>query len=809
MTKTALGNGVRVLIKWSAMIVGGIALLLILIIGDRYMGMRLSPPVIDGAFSVDTINDIVDVIRDEHAIPHIFGQSEEDVYFGLGVAHAQDRLWQMEFSRRIGQGRLSEILGKSSLSLDVFFRTLNFKSSIETSLPRLSARVRRVLAAYAEGVNFIINDRSKPLPPEFLLLFHRPEPWTPSDSLLIVKVLSVGLSTNMFDEIERAQLVQSMNEQQIAEFFPPYPGDNAITLPDFADLYDQTFFNLDQASIFEPYKRGASNSWVVNGRHTKTGAALLANDPHLELAAPSIWYLAHLALPGGNVMGATIAGFPSIILGRNERISWGFTNTGADTQDLFVERLNPDNPDEYLTPDGYVSFDTREEHIGIRFAPDQKLVVRKTRHGPVLPQGWRGSERFLDDGYVLALQWTALEDDDRTAEAAIRVVDAANWDEALKALRFHHSPMQNIVYADIDGNIGFIAPARVPIRKPENDLKGLMPAPGWDARYDWDGYIPFEDLPLQYNPSSGRIVTANHKIVPDDYPYFITSQWQPPFRARRISDLLTGIDRHDVSSFMTMQRDEISQLALDILPLMLKADATTDEVRRALEKLRLWNGDMDENSAEPLLFVAWYRELARSVYADELAASFRRHWSFKPIFMQHVLSGETNQQWCDNIRTDNRESCELILGQALKSALDQLYQDHGADMSTWRWGESHKAVHAHGLFGSISYLTDIFNLEIPTGGGFYTINRGGHWFSRSKPFTNIHGSSYRAIYDMAAFENSFFMQSTGQSGNIFSPYYDQFINSWAQVDYVPMIVERSSIENKALGTLRLSPESSR
>lgn len=805
---TAPGNGVRALVKRSAMIVGGIGLLMVLIVGDRYMGMLLSLPVMDGTFHVDTVNDIVDVIRDEHAIPHIFGQSEEDIYFGLGVAHAQDRLWQMEFTRRIGQGRLSEILGKRSLGLDIFFRTLNFGSSIDASLPRLSAPVRRVLAAYADGVNFIINDGSKPLPPEFLLLFHRPEPWTPADSLLIIKVMSVGLSTNMFHEIERAQLVQFMNEKQIAEFFPPYPGDEAIKLPDFADLYGRTFFKLDQASLFEPHKRGASNSWVVNGRHTNTGAALLANDPHLELAAPSIWYLAHLALPGGNVMGATIAGFPSIILGRNERISWGFTNTGADTQDLFVEKLNPDNPNEYLTPDGYVPFDTREERITIRFARDQNLLVRETRHGPVLPQSWRGSDQILDDGYVLALQWTALQDDDLTAEAAIRLADAGNWAEALDALQFYHSPMQNIIYADIDGNIGFIAPARVPIRKPENNLKGLMPAPGWDARYDWAGYIPFEDLPQQYNPSSGRIVTANDKIVPDDYPYFITSQWQPPFRARRISQLLTGIDRHDVSSFMAMQRDEISLLALDILPLMLNAEAATDEVRQALDLLRFWNGDMDGDSAEPLVFVAWYRELARLVYADELGASFQRHWSFKPIFMQQVLNSETDQQWCDDIQTADRESCEFILGQALERALDQLYQDHGADMSAWRWGESHKAVHGHGLFGSISVLSGIFNLEISTGGGFYTINRGGHWFSRTRPFANIHGSSYRAIYDMADFENSFFMQSTGQSGNVFSAHYDQFIDSWARVDYVPMIVKRSTIEKNALGMLRFSPLSS-
>jgi penicillin amidase len=769
--------------------------------------MRLSLPQLDGRFETDGLSAPVEVIRDANGVPHIYGETDVDVFFGLGVAHAQDRLWQMEFTRRVAQGRLSEILGNSTVSLDEFFRTLNFERYAEASLSKLPPTSRKLFDAYAAGINSIIQSTSWSWPPEFVLLFHRPEPWAAADSLLVTKMVSMGLSTNMFQEMRRAHLMDQLTLDQILQFFPAYPDDDPITLSRF-DAPNRGKV-ASSAPIEFPYEtaKGASNNWVVDGTRTTSGKPLLANDPHLELSAPSIWYLAHLALPSGNVIGGTVAGIPAVIVGRNDRIAWGFTNTGADTQDLYVERLNPDNPSEYQTPTGFVPFDIREETMRVRFGADKIIRVRETRHGPVLPETWGGSNRiYPPESYALALQWTALDEDDLTAQAGLTVMTAQNWDEFIEAAKSFHQPMQNILYADIDGNIGFIAPARVPIRKPENEFRGLLPIPGWDETYDWADFVPFNELPQLLNPERHLIVTANNRIVPPDYPYLLTAQWEPGLRARRIeSELIAGIP-HDVASFQKLQADEVSQLALDLLPTLVTARPQSAAGRQAFDLLLGWDGTMAANDARPLIFVGWYKELAKQIYADELGPLFRSHWSFKPQFLQHVLRKVGGREaWCDDVSTEPIEICEHLLGISLDAAMHDLQGTYGSDIKTWTWGDAHLAIHAHSPFENFPILNDIFNIEIPTGGGFYTVNRGGHWFSSSRPFANIHGSGYRAIYEFSDLDQSLYIQATGQSGNLFSEFYDNLTDHWARVDYLTMSTERSVIEREATARLTLIP----
>ena len=792
---------------WTLRFLGLCCLFIFLLAGDRYMAMKLSLPELNGAHTVKGLTASVSIIRDKNGIPHITGETQADALFGLGYAHAQDRLWQMETTRLIANGRLSEVLGSTSIPIDIYFRTLNFAGHVAASYPKLSSKTKGLLEAYTNGINAFLDSDDLKLPPEFLLLFHRPEAWQPADSLLVIKMMSVGLSTNMGAEISRALLSQQLTTAQLTDFYPPYPGDTPIILPQIiGDLYGTEPVHHLASSLPKMPITGASNNWVIDGRHTASGKPLLANDPHLELTAPSIWYLAHLQWPGGNVIGSTIAGLPLIVLGRNERIAWGFTNTGADVQDLYVEKVNPSDENEYLTPDGYVPFEIRDESIKVRFGRDLQLKLRRTRHGPVLSDHSSRVGNVTAEGHVIALEWTALTDDDRTIEAGLHIMEAANFSDFESALSSYSVPMQNIVYADIDGNIGFIAPAFLPIRSAENDLYGLIPAPGWLAKYDWQGVVPFEQLPRQYNPASGRIVTANQKIVPDDYPHFITSHWQPPLRAKRISQLLEKTARHDTRSFESIQADEVSDLARTLLPQLLHAAPISSDGQWALALLRHWDGDMNQSLSEPLLFTAWYRALTRLIYADELGTFFPSYWGFRPIFMKSVLDPNTTQSvWCDNIETASQENCSSIIANALDEAMADLRARYGDDRSNWIWGNAHKALHRHQILGQIPFLKNLFNIAVETGGGFYTINRGGHWFNSADPFTNIHGSGYRAIYDLSDLDQSVFIQTTGQSGNAFSPFYKSYVEDWARVAYVSMTTNSAAYSKDAVGHLTLEP----
>ncbi len=794
-------------IKFIGLFAGALVCLILVVSLERFAAMRLSLPELNGQMPVRGIQAQVDILRDAEAVPHIYGETSEDVFFGLGVVHAQDRLWQMEASRRLAQGRLSEILGNSTVDIDEYFRTLNFTKYAEASFAKLSPKSRYYFEAYAAGVNSIIESAQWSQPPEFILLFHRPEPWTAADSLLITKMMSVGLSTNMVHEIRRLQLLDQLTPEQILQFFPAYPDSDPITMSSLVP----SGRNADASGPPEDFPfestKGASNNWVVDGSRTKSGKPLLANDPHLELTAPSVWYLAHLALPTGNVVGGTIAGIPAVIVGRNDHIAWGFTNTGADTQDLFVERLNPDNPSEYETPEGFAPFNEREETIRVRFGSDVTRTIRESRHGPVLPQNWGGfNQIYAPQDYALAVQWTALDENDLTAEAGLQVMTARNWDEFIEAARLFHQPMQNIVYGDVDGNIGFIAPASVPIRKPGNDLRGLFPAPGWEDAYNWAGFVSFDELPKLYNPDRHMIVTANNRIVPPEYPYLITARWEPGLRARRIEAALIDGNPHDLASFKKLQADDVSQLALDLMPILESATPVSAAGRAALDLVLSWDGAMAAEDARPLIFVGWYREIARQLYQDELGKHFFTHWTFKPIFVKQVLSQIGDREiWCDDVTTETVETCVQILSSALDTAIRDLAETHGSDMTQWKWGEAHVAIHAHNPFDRFPLLNDFFNIEVPTGGGFYTINRGGHRFAAVEPFANIHGSGYRAIYDFANLEQSVYMQSTGQSGNVFSSFYDNFVERWSKVDYVSIPTDRSIVEEQAMGRLKLVP----
>ena len=782
--------------------------LVVVALGGGYLALRSSLPEIDGTAAAAGLGAEVAVLRDSNAVPHVFAASPEDAYFAVGFVHAQDRLWQMEARRRLGAGRLSEVLGPAMLDVDRFYRTLGLYRAAERSLAAVDDETRAVFSAYAAGVNAYLAGRRGVLPPEFVLLgAPPPEPWRPADSLVILKLLAWELSGNWRDELLRARLSRRLSARQIAELWPPYPDDGPVALPasagpDLAALYRRLPLDALWAGTPPGPARGVgSNNWVVAGSRSESGRPLLANDPHLGLQAPGPFYLAHLSAPGLEVVGATVPGMPAVILGRTDRIAWGFTNTYPDSQDLFIERADPADPGRYLAPGGARPFVVRSEIIRVDGADDVVLAVRETRHGPVISDLF-GDAGAIADGEVIAFAWTALADDDVTAQAGIKLNRARNWGDFVDAMRDFHVPQQNVVYADVDGNVGFYAPARVPIRKAGD---GRAPVPGWSGEYDWTGFVPFAALPHSLNPAGGRIVTANNRIVPDGYPYFITHDWAPPYRARRITDLIDGRARHTRESFRDIQADDTSLMARDMLARLRHAEPASEAARAALALLEGWNGEMGRERPEPLVFAAWYRALTRRVYADELGPLFEAAWGQRPLFMRWVMDGG-GAHWCDDVATDATETCAEIAARALDDAVTELAERYGDDPADWRWGDAHYADHAHGVFRRRPPLGALLGVRIANGGDRFTVNVGTYAFRDPEaPFVQVHGPVMRAIYDLADLDGSLFVLGTGQSGNPLSPHYRDMAVRWRDHSPFAVPMRREAVERTAVARLVLSP----
>jgi penicillin amidase len=780
---------------------GALVLLAAIVVAAGYLWLRGSLPDYDGEMRLAGLGGEVEVIRDSHAIPHVYAGSLPDAAFAMGFVHAQDRLWQMEMQRRVGAGRLSEMFGADSLGIDKFLRTLGVYRVAERNFAALDPATQAVYEAYAAGVNSYLAVREGPLPLEFLLVSHEPEPWRPADSLVWLKMMAWDLGGNAADEALRARLAKTLDAGQIAQLWPSYPKDGPAVLESrmLPDLPWETL-----AAVLPPAKPDGvgSNNWVISGEHTASGNAMLANDPHLGLQIPSLWYLAHISAPGLEVAGATLPGIPMPILGRTQNFAWGFTNTNPDVQDLFIERLDPSDAGKYLTPDGSRPFATRREGLRVKDAADVVLEVRETRHGPVISDIASSYGDFAESGHVVAFAWTALEDDDPGARASAEIGLAEDWDGFTATLRDLHAPQQNIVFANIHGNIGYIAPARVPIRRTGD---GWMPAEGWTGEQDWVGEIPYAALPRLYNPSSGRIITANNKVVGPYYPYFITHDWSPPYRAQRIAALLDARDKHDVESFAAIQADILSLAAKDLLPRLIEVTPQGGAaMQAALIKLAAWDHVMAADRPEPLIYMAWLRELMRGVFADELGAAFDDYFTIRETALHGALAPGT--AWCDDVQTAAREDCGEIAGTALARALDGLAQTYGEDMNSWTWGTAHFAYSDHEVFKRVPVIGDLFEVRLANGGARNTVNAAGFSIAdKALPFAQNHGPAYRAIYDLDPLGQSWFIHNTGQSGNPLSSHYRDFAEMWRDGRYVPLLMNRAEIEAATIGTLRLLP----
>lgn len=780
-------------------------------VGGGYFYLRQSLPDYNARLDLPGLTGVVTVTRDANAVPHIIAENDLDAYFTVGYVQAQDRLWQLEINRRAIEGRLSEAFGAATIDTDKFLRALDFYRTAQRIYEKLDPDTRAILDAYSRGVNTYLETRSGPLPPEFLILGIKPGIWTPAHTIAWGKMMALDLGDNYRMELARLRLSAKLTPEQMAEFFPPYPGDSATVLPDLRALYRQLAGEIDWktfASIAPDKPDGVgSNNWVISGTRTQTSKPLLANDPHLGLNTPAIWYYVHIKTPNMQMIGASLPGTPSVLLGRNNRIAWGFTNSGPDVQDLFIEKIAPDNPNAYMTPNGPANFESREEVIAVKGADPITITLRKTRNGPVLSDVIAQAKADTPEGYVLALAWTAIADDDLTTRASIRLGRAQNWEEFIAAAREFHAPQQNMVYADIDGNIGYVAPGRVPMRKPENDIKGKAPSPGWDKRYEWTGFIPFEELPRRYNPANGVVVTANAKIVPNDYRFHLTDEWAEPQRTQRIEEMLAALPQHSIDSFKHIQGDVLSGRARLLLPFLAQAEAETDLGRQGLALLQGWNGEMIMDAPQGLIFSAWFRRMASVIANDETDGLGDVTQFYRLTFLANVLSDKNGQsRWCDDVTTAQAESCAYQMGKAMDEAMAELAQTYGKDPTSWNWGAAHIAVSTHRPFSEVPVLRDIFELRAPTPGDGHTVNVGAMRHTNKRyPYANQHAASLRSIYDLSNLDQSIFIYSTGQSGNPLSPFYGNLKRPWAELQYLPLDTRPETYEKGAIGVMKLSP----
>jgi penicillin amidase len=773
---------------------GGALLLVLVVAGGCYLYLLSSLPQLDGRIVVRGLAGEARIARDGDGVPLIAAGSDEDAAFGLGFAHAQDRLFQMEMQRRYGAGRLAEIFGSQAVAIDRQMRVLGLYRLAEAELPLLSPAVRRGFETYAAGVNAFLAERRGALPLEFLLLRFRPEPWRPADSLVWGKLMDLELAGNYRGELLRARLSRTLSPDDLTLLYPEYPKDAPTTLAEVTPLYRQ--LPLDRLYAALPAIVGlhyASNNWVVDGAHSDSGKPVLANDPHLAFGTPGFWYLARLRTPDGEIAGGTVAGTPLVVVGHNDHIAWGFTTTGSDVEDLFIEKIDAADPTHYLTPDGSTAFTIREETIAVRAAEPVALTIRSTRHGPVLsdvlPEG------AAESGHVLALSATFLDGEDRTAEALWHVNRATDWDGFRAALEDFVGPQQNVVYADRDGTIGFIAPGRIPIRK---NGDGWLPMPGWTGEYDWTGFVPFAELPQAADPASGHFVSANNKIVPDTYAYFLSRDWDLPNRAERIEELLAAAPRQSSAASAAIQADTLSIMARRLVPLMIRIAPANETAREAIERLRAWDFRMDADKVEPLLFTAWLRIFAHDVLFGRLGEAAADFWDLRPQIMEAVLT--RRPEWCTDPKRPE-ESCDTRLATALDTALAQLRQAYGTEMARWEWGHAHIARFPSPVLGRVALLGDWLQVAIPTPGGYDTLNRGPSTIrDDAHPFEQRFGAGLRIVTDLAAPAESQMIAAPGQSGNPLSPHYSDLLLRWRQFEWL------SPGSAAAAATLALEPE---
>jgi len=797
--------------------VSGVLIVIILCVGIYlYHLVTKSFPQTNGTVEVKGIKADVRVYRDEYGVPHIFAENEYDLMFAAGYVVAQDRLWQMDVTRRYGQGRLAEIFGKDIFAFDVMMRTIGFSRIARQIEQNLHNESRQILQAYADGVNYFIETHRTKLPVEFDMLGYEPEPWKIEHSLIIARLIGWELNFSWWVDITLGELVEKLGEQKASEVFPTYPDNAPFIVPSgvsgrrFSELSDGLFEVAKSARRFfgtEGTQIG-SNNWVVSSAKSLTGKPILANDPHLVFQQPAKWYEMHLVGGGYDVAGATLPGVPGIVIGHNQSIAWGVTHSMADECDFYIEKIDSLEHSKYLYNNEKRDFKIITENIVVKDSGGIPITIRLTHHGPMIsnihPLKYIGkgvSEIKLDTALgntAMSIRWTGFEVSDETY-AFYLINRAKNWEEFKQGLREFTVPGQNFVYADTAGNIGYWCAVRLPKRKHQSPS---LPFPGWTDEHEWQGFIPFDELPHLYNPPEQFIATANNKPVDNSYPYYISNLWEPPSRIIRIREMIAQKEKLSVEDFEQMQMDYLSPSAREIVPYIMNAHpdslAYSDDIKNALLYFRNWDFIFKKEDVTTTIYNAFWVRLLRNIFADEMGEELFQ----KYIFISNIpnrtvpeLLKHGNSTWFDNIRTPQVETRNDIIRKSLQDAVNELKHQLGSETKNWRWGTVHTVTFQH-PFGRGGILDNVFNVgPFPVGGANTTVNNGE--YSYRTPYRNTVGPSMRQIVNLADVDRSLIVITTGQSGQPFNKHYDDQVQLWLNGGYIQMITDRKAIEKSS------------
>jgi penicillin amidase len=840
----------------------GIVLLVLVVVATSYGAwtVRRSFPQASGEIQVAGLSAPVTVYRDERGITQVYADTPEDLYFAQGYVHAQDRFWEMDFRRHITAGRLSELFGKSQVETDSYLRTMGWRRIAEKEVALLSPESRRNLEAYSDGVNAWLADHSGATASlEYAVLaLQNPgytiEPWTPVDSVAWLKAMAWDLRGNMSEEIGRSVIAAKVGIERTAQLYPPYPYDRnrpivqqgavvdgvwqqtappqsqqrAAVVPDIPAGAVEALAGTGEglASLTDmlgPDTKGiGSNSWVISGDLTDTGKPLLANDPHLGAMMPSIWYQVGLhcttvsAACPYDMAGYSFSGLPGIVIGHNQTIAWGFTNLGPDVTDLYLEKVDGDS---YVVGGQRKPLTTRQETIKVAGGEDVVITVRETEHGPLMsdvseelrgvgadaPAGAGAPER--GEGYAVALRWTALTAG-RTMDAVDQLNRAQTWEDFRAAASLFEVPAQNLIYADVSGNIGYQTPGRIPIRA---GYDGKYPALGWDPEQRWTGYVPFAALPNVYNPDEGWIVTANQASVYEDYPYFLTDDWSYGTRSQRIVDLvrLATAEGRKVGAdeLRSIQFDAWNENASFLVPRLQEAQVS-GSAAEAVALFAGWDFEQGADSAPAAFFNAFWRNLLLDVFGDELPADHLPDGNDTWFTVVRELWDQPDDAWWDDTRTGEvRETRDEAVSKALQEAADEMAALQGSDPAAWRWGAMHTLTVENQTFGQsgIAPIEALFNRgPIETSGGKDIVNATG--WSAPDGYQVDWVPSMRMVVDLADFDRSTWVNLTGNSGHAYHRNYVDQLDAWRDGMTFPFPFSRAAVEQAARDTLVLQPQ---
>ncbi|ARU63614.1 hypothetical protein CBW65_23310 [Tumebacillus avium] len=803
--------------------------------GGSYYMVQRALPTIEGEI-LTGVEKPVRIVRDQYGVPHVYAETEKDLFFAQGYVQAQDRMFQMELSRRSIGGRLAEVMGEKMVKIDHFNRTIGFRRAAEEGMSKVQPETMNALQSFADGVNAYLEDHQDNLPVEYTMLGFKPEPWTPLDSLSIGKYMAWELGTNMRTELFMGVALPKLDDEKLMSLLFQYQDahptivrqtemekaievDSAAERPQAAlskETVDSLFATLDLAEQKAlPGEGLGSNNWVVSGDKTESGKPLLANDMHLGLGAPSTFYQNHLVMPGKyNVSGAIFPGVPGVIVGHNEQVAWGFTNLAPDVQDLFIEKQNPNNPHQFEYDGKWYDAKVIQEEIKVKGAEPVKAEIVISRHGPIITntldsyvskdqepsQTIRTAEKVEQP---LALRWTAHDATDEIT-AMLSFNKAQNYEEFEAAMQLFKAPAQNVVYADVAGNIAYHAMGSIPIRKKGD---GLSPVPGWSSEYEWTGYIGWDELPHAMNPEKGYFASANNKPVDGDYPYHISYDYDLPYRATRIGQMIEEKDKLTLEDMERMQSDWLNLQAKEHGPVFIKAleGAELNETeQKAFDVLKKWfeNPQDDPKLAGPVVYHAMYNKMYTRFFEPHLTEEFYYHFNrtAMPNYGLEVILRDPDPIWFKG--TDDTKEKAII--DSFKQAVAWMADENGKNPEKWQWGKVHTITLAHPL-GAIKPLNMLYNNgPYEYGGSNGTVGMAG--FSRGRPFSIVLGAPWRFVIDMNDVNGAKDALTMGASGQLGSDHYQDQTDLWLEGRYKTMHFTEADVEASGERILTLQPE---